>query len=170
MRPDPNDFTRTFPDERSCIAFLERIKWPDGIIRSPFAPSEAYRISTRPGIYKCKETRQTFSVRHGTIFEESRLGLRKWFFTIFLVSTNRQSVSSIQIAKSIGVTQKTAWFMLNRIRFAVEHEDFQKPLEPAVSAVVSESLPFENRSPSPLKKNQVSRSWLTSPPAPRTPN
>jgi transposase-like protein len=122
------EFAETFPDESACIAFLEKSRWPDGIPVSSSGGGEAYRIGTRPGVYKCKRTLQNFSVRHGTIFEESRLPLKKWFFAIFLLHSLKKGISSIQLAKYLGVTQKTAWFMLQRIRYAVEHEAFKAPL------------------------------------------
>jgi transposase-like protein len=117
------EFMQKFPDEQSCINFLEKARWPDGVVKSPFTGGEAYRINTRPGVYKCKETRQNFSVRFGTIFEESRLPFHKWFFAIFLLHSLKKGISSVQIAKTIGVTQKTAWFMLHRVRYAVEHQE-----------------------------------------------
>lgn len=127
------EFTEKFPDEDSCIEFLEKSRWPDGKILSPFAKDgETYRIKTRPGLYKCKETRKQFSVRQGTIFEESRLPLKKWFFSIFILTSFKKGISSVQLAKYVGVTQKTAWFMLQRIRYAVEHESFSKPLDGVV--------------------------------------
>jgi transposase-like protein len=122
------EFTQTFPTEGSCIAFLEYAIWPDGKILSPFSGKESYRLGTRPGVYKCKETRQNFSVRHGTIFEESRLPLKKWFFAIFLLNSLKNGISSIQLAKYLGITQKSAWFMLQRIRYGVEHDAFKQPL------------------------------------------
>jgi hypothetical protein len=122
------EFTDSFPDETACIAYFEKSRWPDGVPISPFTGKEAYRLPSKPGIYKCKETRQTFTVRHGTIFEDSRLPLKKWFFAIFLLHSLKKVISSIQIAKYLGVTQKTAWFMLQRIRYAVEHKEFKKPL------------------------------------------
>jgi transposase-like protein len=127
------EFIQKFPDEQACIDFLEKARWSDGVVKSPFVEGgEAYRITTRPGLYKCKETRQNFSVRQGTIFEESRLPLHKWFFAIFILHSLKKGISSVQIAKTIGVTQKTAWFMLHRIRYAVEHQDFMRPLDGVV--------------------------------------
>jgi transposase-like protein len=115
-------FTEIFPDEASCLAFLERARWADGQPVSPFSGGEAYRIGTRPGVYKCKATGENFSVRKGTIFEESRLPLKKWFFAIFIIHSLKSAISSVQLAKYLGVTQKTAWHMLQKIRYAVEHE------------------------------------------------
>jgi transposase-like protein len=123
------EFIRIFPTEQSCIDFLEQSRFPDGEIKSPFGERGATKINTRPGVYKCRETRKNFSVRYGTIFEESRLPLTKWFFAIFLLQSLKKGISSVQIAKTIGVTQKTAWFMLHRVRYAVEHQDFMRPLD-----------------------------------------
>lgn len=120
-----SEFTASFPDENACITFLEKSRWANEPI-SPFTNGAAYRFTGKPGLYRCKETRQNFSVRNGTIFEESRLPLRKWFFAIFLLNSLK-GISSVQIAKYLGVTQKTAWFMLQRIRYAIEHESFKKP-------------------------------------------
>lgn len=123
------NFNKRFPDERACIEFLEKSRWPDGEIKSPFGDRGAYRISTRPGVYKCKATRRNFSVRQGTIFEESPLPLHKWFFAIFLMQSDKKGLSSIQLSNAIEVTQKTAWFMMHRVRYAVEHDSVQRPLD-----------------------------------------
>src|SRR5207248_8488257 len=122
------EFSKTFPTEQSCIVFLEKARWGNSEPISPFSGRPAYRFTQRLGLYRCKETRRNFSVRHGTIFEESRLPLRKWFFAIFLLNSLKKGISSIQLAKYVGVTQKTAWYMLQRIRYAVEHKAFNLPL------------------------------------------
>lgn len=105
-----------FPDEDACVAHLERLRWPSGIICPLCGESgKIHRYKTRP-VYKCGDCRKQFSVRKGTIFEESRLPLRKWFAASWLVTSNRKGIPSTQLAREIGVTQKTAWFMLHRLR------------------------------------------------------
>ncbi len=106
----------SFPDEKTCVAHLEKMRWPKGII-CPCCGSDRkiYRVERDVG-YKCADCRKMFSVRKGTIFEESRLPLRKWFAASWLVTSNRKGISSCQLAREIGVTQKTAWFMLGRLR------------------------------------------------------
>ncbi len=136
---DLAEFRQKFLDERTCIDFLEKSRWPSGDIVSPFTGKAAYRITTRPGIYKCKETRKSFSVRVGTIFEESRLPLLKWFEAIFLIHLLKGKSSSIQLANIVGVTQKTAWFMLSRIRYAIQHQNFTAPLTLEIATSRSES-------------------------------
>jgi len=105
-----------FPTEKSCIEHLEKMRWPKGIV-CPCCGScrKVYHVSRGEG-YKCADCRKMFSVRKGTIFEESRLPLRQWFAAAFLLTSNRKGISSCQLAREIGVTQKTAWFMLGRLR------------------------------------------------------
>lgn len=105
-----------FPDEESCVRHLEQLRWPAGVI-CPWCGSsrKIYRV-TRASTFKCSDCENQFSVRKGTIFEESRLPLRKWFAAAWLITTNRKGIASTQLAREIGVTQKTAWFMLGRLR------------------------------------------------------
>ncbi len=105
-----------FPDEETCVSHLEKLRWPNGIV-CPLCGStrKIYRVE-RGFTYKCSDCRKVFSVRKGTIFEESRLPLKLWFAASWLVTTNRKGISSCQLAREIGVTQKTAWFMLGRLR------------------------------------------------------
>jgi len=107
---------KAFPTESSCIKHLESLRWPKGIICPLCGSSRKIYPVTRGEGYKCAECEKTFSVRKGTIFEESRLPLRKWFAAFWLVTSNRKGINSCQLAREIGVTQKTAWFMLGRLR------------------------------------------------------
>jgi len=105
-----------FPNEDTCIEHLEQLRWPKGIICPICGCSRKFHHIKRGHIYKCSDCEKTFSVRKGTIFEESRLPLRKWFAAAWLVTSNRKGISSCQLSREIGVTQKTAWFMLGRLR------------------------------------------------------
>lgn len=108
------DFHRSFPTEKSCIRFLERKLWPHGVI-SPYDPmSKVYKRGD--GLYRCKNTGKNFNVRIGTIFEGSKVPLTKWFLAIYLITSRKKGISSIQLAKDIQITQKTAWYMLHKIR------------------------------------------------------
>lgn len=110
------DLFEAFPDEAACVAHLEQLRWPVGIV-CPHCTStrKIYKIS-RGHKYKCGDCKKDFSVRKGTIFEESRLPLRKWFAAAWMVTSNRKGISSLQLSREVGVTQKTAWFMLGRLR------------------------------------------------------
>lgn len=109
-----------FPDERACAEHLAGIRWPQGVICPLCQSTGKMYARKRPGIYKCGACTKEFSVRKGTIYEESRLPLRKWFVAAFLMATSRKGISSYQLAREIGVTQKTAWFVLGRLRKAAE--------------------------------------------------
>ena len=96
----------TFPDEAACVEHLESLRWPSGII-CPFCgeSGKIQRYKTRL-IYKCGDCRKQFSVRKGTIFEESRLPLRKWFATAWLITSNRKGIPSTQLARESASHRK----------------------------------------------------------------
>lgn len=105
------------PDAETARAYLESRLWPDGITCPTCAGKE--RITTRKGgFYRCNRCKTDFTVRTGTIFERSHVPLHKWVYAMYLVVTARKGISSMQLAKEIGVTQKSAWFMLQRLREA----------------------------------------------------
>lgn len=108
------DLLQAFPTEESCIEYLEKKLW-NGTPVSPYDPtSKVYRRGD--GMYRCKNTGKNFNIRIGTMFEGSKAPLRKWFIAIYLITTSNKGISSVQLAETIGVTQKTAWFMSHRIR------------------------------------------------------
>ena len=111
---------KAFPDEAACAKHLEELRWPTGITCPLCQSSRKIHRLTRPGIYKCADCKKQFSIRKGTIYEESRLPLQKWFAAAFLMTTSRKGISSHQLAREIGITQKTAWFVLGRLRKAAE--------------------------------------------------
>lgn len=109
-----SDLAAALPDEESCVAYLEWIVWKGRVV-SPYDPSsKVYKC--RDGNYKCRNTGKYFNARTNTMFYRSSVPLRKWFFAIWLFATHRKGISSVQLAKDIGVTQKTAWAMLHRMR------------------------------------------------------
>lgn len=108
------DLINAFPNEQTCIDHLEQLRWNDNVI-SPFvSTSKIYKCAGNK--YKCKETGKYFNVKTQTLFDNSKVKLQKWFLAIWLVTSHKKGISSIQLSKDIGVTQKTAWFMLQRIR------------------------------------------------------
>jgi len=130
------DLLKAFPDEESCVQHLEKLRWPNGVV-CPLCGSnrKIYRVERSSG-YKCGDCKKQFSVRKGTIFEESRLPLTKWFAAAWLMAANRKGIASTQLAREIGVTQKTAWFMLGRLRevAATIGYDESEPLDGTVEA------------------------------------
>lgn len=108
-----------FPDQEAARLYFEGQRWAEG----PVCPAcgERERIWTdakRPGYYRCNADLLIFTVRTGTIFERSKVPLHKWLHAMYLLVTSRKGISSLQLAKQIGVTQKSAWFMLQRLREA----------------------------------------------------
>ncbi len=108
---------KLFPDEPTARTYLEGRRWPSGVVC--VACQEAKRITPRKnGFYRCNACKADFTVRTGTIFERSHIPLHKWVYAMYLLMTARKGISSLQLGKEIGVTQKSAWFMLQRIREA----------------------------------------------------
>ena len=113
------DLTKTFPDETACILHLEAILWSNGAV-SPFDPtSKVYKCAGHR--YKCKNTGKYFNVKVSTVFEDTKIPLVKWFMALYLFSSHKKGISSYQLARDIGVTQKSAWFLLHRLRYAFAH-------------------------------------------------
>ena len=108
------DLIQAFPDEESCIHHLEKLRWGNDVI-SPFdSTSKVYVCKNNK--YKCKNTGKYFDVKTNTLFHGTKVSLQKWFLAIYLATSHKKGISSVQLHKDIGVTQKTAWFMLQRIR------------------------------------------------------
>jgi transposase-like protein len=108
---------RMFPDAESARVYLEARLWPNGV-RCPICGLGERIGNHSPGLYRCFQCKEAFSVRTGTIFERSHVPLHKWLYAMYLLVTSRKGVSSLQLSKEIGITQKSAWFVLHRLREA----------------------------------------------------
>ena len=116
-------FTETFPTERSCIEYFEKLRWKDGVV-SPFdKTSKVYKCAN--GKYRCSKTKKYFDVKTGTVFAKTKLPLRYWFYAMFLFLSHKRGVSSCQLARDLDITQVTAWKMLHKIREYMECENKQ---------------------------------------------
>ena len=117
---------RYFSNSDVCLNFIVSIRWPNGIVTCPTCGRDDARFIPTRSIWECrsKHQRRQFSVKVGTIFEDSPVGLDKWLATIWMIANAKNGVSSYEIHRAIGVTQKTAWFMLHRIRLAMQDGDF----------------------------------------------
>lgn len=115
-----------FADEDKAIQFVADMRWPDGEQVCPKCGSvaEHYFMQTRKR-WKCRDCRHQFSVKVGTIFEGSPLKLSKWMPAVWMLANSKNGISSYELARALGVTQKTAWFMLHRIREAMKDMDFR---------------------------------------------
>lgn len=121
-----------FPDEQSCIDHLTTIRWRNGKFCPHCGSAKVYTFADKR-THKCGDCRQKFSIKVGTVFEDSKIPLHKWFIAIYLITSHKKGISSVQLGKDLGVTQKTAWFMNHRLREAAKARAFNAPLKNVVA-------------------------------------
>lgn len=116
-----------FADPDNCLKFMVARRWPEGVECPTCGSKEVRFISTRR-MWECKtqHPRKQFSVKVGTIFEDSALPLDKWLVAMWMIANRKNGVSSYEVARALGVTQKSAWFMLHRIRLAMQARSLVK--------------------------------------------
>jgi transposase-like protein len=114
-----------FADEDRCHQYLIQMRWPDGKVCCPTCFAENPRWLAKQRRFQCKNRhpKNQFSVKVGTIFEDSPIALKSWLLAVWQISNCKNGISSYELARAIGVTQKTAWFMNHRIRLAMQNED-----------------------------------------------
>lgn len=106
---------KIFPDAESGRKYLEGRLWPDGA-KCPTCKTGDRITDRKDSYYRCNACKRDFTVRTGTIFERSHVPLHKWVYAMYLLVTARNGISSLQLSKEIGITQKSAWFVLQRLR------------------------------------------------------
>jgi transposase-like protein len=123
-----HDAIKYFADEDRALDFMKAIRWPDGVVKCPSCGSTDISFLSTRRIWKCKEAhkKQQFSVKVGTVLEDSPIGLDKWLCGFWLIANAKNGISSYELHRSIGVTQKTAWFMLHRIRLSMQDGSGEK--------------------------------------------
>jgi len=122
---------KSFPTEQHAIDHLRAIRWGENDERAycPHCGSTRIMHFKDNKNHKCHDCRKRFSIKVGTIFADSKIQLRKWFAAIWMITSHKKGIASTQLAKDIKVTQKTAWFMLHRLRHAAETKSFNAPLD-----------------------------------------
>ena len=122
------DAVRFFADPDICLSFLASLRWPNGKVACPVCGGDRVTFLSEYRRWKChnKHPRQQFSIKVGTIFEDSPIGLDKWLPAVWMLVNDKNGVSSYEVARALGVTQKTAWFMLHRIRLAMQDGSIEK--------------------------------------------
>jgi transposase-like protein len=111
---------RYFSNPMVCLNTIAAVKWPYGPV-CPRCESKRLSFLTTRRMWKCRDCKKQFSIKVGTIFEDSPIGLDKWLTAMWLIANRKNGVSSYEIARDLKVTQKTAWFMLHRIRYAMHY-------------------------------------------------
>jgi transposase-like protein len=116
-----------FANFENCKNLMVELRWPDGRVKCPCCDSEKVAFLAKPRVWKCygKHPMAKFSLKTGTIFEDSPLGLEKWLPALWLLVNCKNGISSCELARDLGVTQKTAWFMAHRLRFALTEGGFE---------------------------------------------
>jgi transposase-like protein len=117
-----------FSDFENCRTFMTELRWPDGVVKCPVCGAEKITYLAKRRVWKCygRHVRPTFSLKTGTIFEDSPIPLEKWLPAAWLLINCKNGISSYELHRDLGVTQKTAWFMLQRIRLAMQNGTFNK--------------------------------------------
>jgi transposase-like protein len=117
-----------FGDFEHCRQFMTELRWPDGVVKCPHCGSDNVTWLAKARVWKCyaKHERPTFTLKTGTIFEDSPVPLEKWLSAAWLIISCKNGISSYEISRGLGVTQKTAWFMLHRVRLAMQEGGFSK--------------------------------------------
>ena len=116
-----------FANYDNCHALMVQLRWPDGKVKCPHCGAEKVTYLAKNRVWKCYagHERPTFSLKTGTIFEDSPLGLEKWLTALWLVVNCKNGVGSCELSRDLGVTQKTAWFMSHRLRLAMKDGGFK---------------------------------------------
>jgi transposase-like protein len=117
-----------FADSENCRKFMVFVRWPDGIPSCPYCGAIKLTWLAKANVYRCygDHKKQKFSLKVGTVFEDSPIGLDKWLPALWLLCNAKNGISSYELHRALGVTQKTAWFMLHRIRLAMQTQTFGK--------------------------------------------
>ena len=157
---------RHFSDPDACLKFLIPLRWPDGIACPRCGSREHSFISTRR-VWKCKGCKKQFSVKVGTVMEDSPLGLDKWLTAIWLIANAKNGISSWEVHRALGITQKSAWFLLHRIRLAMQTGTFVNapstaPTESRGMSRTIEGLGRSSPRDSILGRRKRSVSWRAS--------
>ena len=127
------------PDEQTAINHIRAIRWKNGAFCPHCGSVRVYHFSDER-THKCGDCRKRFSIRVGTIFEDSKLPLRKWMLAIWMITSHKKGIASTQLAKDIGITQKSAWFVTQRLREAARTQSFNRPLREDVESVPRQHL------------------------------
>jgi transposase-like protein len=117
---------QTFNDEAKCIQFLAKVRWPNGVPQCPKCSAQRASFMSTRNTWLCLECKKQFSVKQGTIFEDSPIPLTKWLAAFWMIAGAKNGISSHEIGRALGITQKSAWHMGHRIRLALQNGSIEK--------------------------------------------
>jgi len=133
MKEQANSFPTTlqqaivyFANPDNALAFMVTLRWPDGVITCPRCQSDKYTFISTRRTWQCKSCKKMFTVKLGTLMEDSPIGLDKWLAAIWMIGGAKNGISSYEIHRGLGITQKSAWFLMHRIRLAMQTGTFEK--------------------------------------------
>lgn len=115
-----------FSDPGRTFEYAKRLRWQGGKVICPRCESSEHSFISTRHLWYCKGCKKQFTVKVGTIFEDSALGMDKWMIAVWMIANCKNGISSYEMARALGITQKSAWFMLHRIRLAMHNKDFVK--------------------------------------------
>lgn len=122
------ELLRVIPDEQTAIDHFTAIRWRNGAFCPLCGSTRVYHFSDKR-THKCGDCRKRFSIKVGTIFQDTKIPMQKWLMAVWMLTSHKKGIASTTLARDIDVTQKTAWFMLHRLRHAALTESFNAPLE-----------------------------------------
>lgn len=133
------DAIRYFQDEQVCIDTVAQLRWPNGPVCPKCGHGEHYYLATQKR-WKCKKCKKQFSVKVGTIFEDSPIALDKWLIALWMLVNCKNGISSYEVGRALGITQKSAWFVLHRLRLALQTKSLVKLGGPGSEVEVDETF------------------------------
>jgi transposase-like protein len=128
------DLLKAIPDEQAAIDHFTAIRWRNGAFCPLCGSVRKIHHFSDGRTHKCADCRKRFSIKVGTIFQDTKIPLQNWLMAVWLITSHRKGIASTQLARDIHVTQKTAWFMLHRLRAAAQTQSFNAPLDGVVEA------------------------------------
>ena len=115
-----------FANPDNALRFMVTLRWPDGVITCPRCQSDLHSFISTRRTWQCKACKKMFTVKLGTLMEDSPIGLDKWLTAIWMIGGAKNGISSYEIHRGLGITQKSAWFLMHRIRLAMQTGTFEK--------------------------------------------
>jgi transposase-like protein len=115
-----------FKDPDNALSFMKAVRWPDGVVTCPRCGSDQNTFISTRRTWQCKACKKMFTVKLGTIMEDSPIGLDKWLAAMWMICNDKNGISSYEVHRALDITQKSAWFLMHRIRLAMQTQTFEK--------------------------------------------